>query len=110
MHELFLKPPSRKGDQPFAPSLVGAPEFQVGNPLDPFPDLFVVGVFRPPPAEVSVEEGRHVIGNPGGDMDPIGDVMNRDIGFWQRGPESSPHPQGHRLVQTAHSICSRCLF
>ncbi len=102
--DLLLQPLAGEGDQPLPPAFMGPPEFGVGNPFDPRPHGDIIRVFGPPPAEVAVKKPGHVIGDVGGDVDPVGHALDGNILFRQVRPYLLPHPAGYGPVELAHPV------
>ena len=55
-------------------------------------------------ASVLFEKATDFRSHPGEGVDSIGDVTNRDFGFWNSGPYALPHPTRNLAVDRANPI------
>ncbi len=71
------------------------------------PEGRVIHALQPVRPEMTVEQGHHPVGHPGGEVDAIGDVPDRHARHFALGPERSPHLAGLLAVTAGDAVHAR---
>ena len=78
-------------DQLGALTLADPPQLVTGDVIDRRPRVLIVSVSPPVGAEVTVEQLAHLGADPGGDVDAIGDMVDRYLLVRLARPQRRPH-------------------
>ncbi len=85
--------------------VMGFPEFAGIDVVDALPDFRLAQPLLPARGEIAVVELHHLVGEPTGDVDAVGDVSDGDFLFRPPRPEVRPHPPRDVAVEVAHGVC-----
>ena len=91
-------------DQPGFQDLLRLPQLGVLNRLDPFPSFGKPLALGPVGPQVPVEEQVHLRRDPALDVNPVGDVADRDVLLGRVDEERLPHPSRDRAVQRTDAV------
>ena len=83
---------------------MGLPELAVVDVVNALPDLGLAAAQVPSRTEMAIVEAKHLRGQPGGDMDAVGDVSDGNRVFQFAGEEAGPHGAGNFAVQRGNGI------
>ena len=101
---LAAEPPADEGQHQVLQGVVRFPELARIDVVDALPDLRIAEPGRPAGLEVAVVKLHHLVGQPGGDVDAVGDVADGDLLLGPPRPEMGPHPPRDVAVQVAHGV------
>ncbi len=105
--ELLAQALARERDQPRLLTLVGAPQLLVGDVLDAFPAVGVVGVVAPARAEIAVEQVDDLAGDPGSHVHAVGDRRHRHLLIEEAGPAVAEHRARDPAVELRDAVVVR---
>jgi len=83
---------------------MGAPELLIGDLLDAIPDGILGGDVVPARSKIALEEFGHIFGDPGRQMNAVGDVADGNLVFGNIRPQVLPHPAGDLAVKFADAV------
>ena len=101
---LAAEPAADEGQHQVLQGVVRFPKLARIDVVDALPDLRIAEPGHPAGLEVAVVKLHHLVGQPGGNVDAVGDVADGDLLLRPPRPEMGPHPPRDVAVQVAHGV------